>query len=119
MTKGVMESLSPLEADVLTVLLNGQKMRVREIHAAMPKKQKVLLTSVAVMLDRLHAKGLVGRQMETCRGGTRYIYQLKKSLEQIEEDYLKVQVDGMVRQFGDKAVAYFHKRFSEGKRRQE
>lgn len=114
-SKGILENLSPMEAEVLTVLLPDKKMKVKEIHAVASKKQKMLLTSVAVMLDRLHGKGLVGRQMETCRGGTRYIYFLKKSPDQMEEDYLKQNVDSLISKFGDNAVAYFHKRFAKGK----
>ncbi|MEW6035180.1 MAG: BlaI/MecI/CopY family transcriptional regulator [Candidatus Micrarchaeota archaeon] len=113
--KGVLEELSPLEAEVLKALLPGRKMKVRDVHASVSKRQKVVLTSVAVMLDRLHGKRLVDREIETCRGGTRYIYFLRKSPAEIEEEYLKGQVDGIISKFGDKAIAYFHKRFSEGK----
>ncbi len=111
--KGVLENLSPLEADVLQVLLPGGKLKVREVHCVL--KQNVPLTSVAVMLDRLYEKKLVGREMETCRGGTRYIYFLMKTPTEIEDDYLKQNVDSIINKFGDKAVVYFHKRFSEGK----
>jgi predicted transcriptional regulator len=115
-SKGVKENLSPLEAKVLEILLSGKKMKVRDVHAAVSKNEKVVLTSIAVMLDRLYEKHLVDREIETCRGGTRYIYFLKKSAEEIEEDYLKDQVDGIINKFGDKAVVYFHKRFSKGKK---
>ena len=115
-SKGVLEELSPLEATVLSAIKPGRRMRVREIHEAASKKQKVVLTSVAVMLDRLYGKKLVDREVETCRGGTRYLYFLRKSPDQIEEEYLKGQVDSIISRFGDKAIAYFHKRFSEGKR---
>ena len=114
MSEGVLEHLSPLEGDVLGVLLSGGKLKVREVHETL--KQKVPLTSIAVMLDRLYEKKLVDRGMETCRGGTRYIYYLKKTPNEIEEDYLKQNVDSLINKFGDKAVTYFHKRFSEGRK---
>lgn len=116
LSKGVLEELSPLEAEVFTVLLTGKKMKVREVCAAVSKRQKVVLTSIAVMLDRLYEKKLVDRELETCRGGTRYLYLLKKNPAQIEEDYLKDKVDNIISKFGDKAIVYFHKRFSEGKK---
>ncbi len=116
MSKGVLENLSPLEAETLKALPDGSRKKVREIHAQVCKRHKVPLTSVAVMLDRLYEKKLVGRGIETCRGGTRYIYFLKKSHDEIETDYLKADVDSIISKFGDKAVAYFHKRFSEGKK---
>ncbi len=114
--KGILENVSPLEAKVLEVLLPGEKMKVREVHQTLSKKQKVPFTSIAVILDRLYVKKLVDRNMETCRGGTRYIYFLKKNVNELEEDYLKQNVDRIISKFGDKAVAYFHKRFSEGRK---
>ena len=64
--------LSPLEKDALRVLWPDKKLRVREIHKQL--KRKVALSSVAVILDRLHEKGVVNRCIETARGGVRYIY---------------------------------------------
>ncbi len=110
-SEGVLEHLSPLEAEVLNILLPGRKMKVREIYEAL--KQETPITSIAVMLDRLHEKNLVGRTVETCRGGTRYIYYLKKSEKEIEEKYLKENVDRIINKFGDSAISYFHKRFSD------
>ncbi len=112
LTKGVLDELSPLEAKVLTVLVKGKDMKTKDVHAVISGSQKVALTSIAVMLDRLYEKGLVDRKIETCRGGTRYIYFLNKSPAQIEEDHLKMQVDNIISKFGTKAINYFNKRFS-------
>lgn len=114
-SRGVLDGLSPLEAEVLKGITPGKKMKVREIHAVVGKRQKAPLTSIAVMLDRLYTKKLVDRKMETCRGGTRYLYFLRKSHEEMEEDSLKRNVDELVSKFGDRAAVYFHKRFSEKK----
>ena len=114
-SRGVLEGLSPLEAEVLKGITPGKKMKVREIHALVAKRQKAPLTSIAGMLDRLYTKKLVDRTMETCRGGTRYLYFLRKSHEEMEEDSLKRNVDELVSKFGDRAAVYFHKRFSEKK----
>lgn len=110
-SKGVLDELSPLEATVLKALSPGKKMKVRDVHAAVSRGRKVVLTSVAVMLDRLYEKRIVDREIETCRGGTRYIYFLRKSPDELEEEYLKGQVDSIISRFGDKAIVYFHKRF--------
>ena len=116
MSKGVLENVSPLEADVLRALEPGGKLKVKEVHAVVSKRHRAQVTSIAVMLDRLHSKKLVGRKMETCRGGTRYIYFLSKKPEEMEQDYLEKQVDSIISKFGDSAVAYFHKRFAENKK---
>ena len=109
--KGISDDLSPLEAEVMKVLVSSGQSKVRNIYDIVSRRRKVALTSVAVMLDRLHVKGFVKRKIETCRGGTRYLYSLKKSTDEIEEDYMRKQVDKLVNTFGDKAVAYFNERF--------
>ncbi|MEK6874688.1 MAG: BlaI/MecI/CopY family transcriptional regulator [Nanoarchaeota archaeon] len=101
--------LSPLERDVITVLWPNKSMRVREIHAKL--KRKVAVSSVAVILDRLHEKGVVDRTMETARGGIRYLYFPIKDKKQFEKSILEQAVNKLIDSFGSTAVSYFHERF--------
>ncbi|TAL52234.1 MAG: hypothetical protein EPN86_05440 [Nanoarchaeota archaeon] len=103
--------LSPLEQDVLGLLWTKKKMRVREIHSVLKKKRKVALCSVAVTLDRLHEKKVVGRQVERARGGARYIYYASSDQETFEKKAIEVAVDKFIEQFGITAVSYFNERF--------
>lgn len=113
-SKGLSAVLSPLEAGVCQVLwqncLHGKKMRVREIHAKL-RGQKVALTSVAVILDRLHKQGLVERDSGTGRGGVYYLYYPKASKEQAEQSLLNSAVNRLIDSFGPSAVTYFNERF--------
>lgn len=106
--------LSPLERSVLDVLWPDKKMRVREIHARL--KSKVALSSVAVILDRLHEKGIVSRDIETARGGARYIYQPSKSKKEFEKSIVEGAVNKLIETFGATAVSYFNDRFKENKK---
>ena len=72
--------LSPLEFSVLKVLWKQDSARVRQIYDKLKSSQKVALSSVAVILDRLFEKGLVNRKVETGRGGLRYVYLQHKML---------------------------------------
>ncbi|MEK6837082.1 MAG: BlaI/MecI/CopY family transcriptional regulator, partial [Nanoarchaeota archaeon] len=69
--------LSPLENDVLRVLWRQEDVRVRDIYNVLRKRRKVALTSVAVILDRLHKKGVVKRRVQSGLGGYHYIYSSK------------------------------------------
>lgn len=111
----IKDSLSPLESNVLSVLMPDRRMIVREIYHKL-KRKKVALTSIAVILDRLHDKGIVGRKSETCRGGIRYIYYPKKTPEELEKQMLEREVESLIKRFGSPAVAYFSKRFSKNDR---
>ena len=109
--------LSPLESDVLKVLWPTKKMKVRAIYEKLKGRRNVALTSVAVILDRLHEKGIVDRDMEVGRGGVRYIYFPLKSKTQFEKSVIETTVNSLIEKYGSAAVTYFNERFSEGKKK--
>ena len=106
--------LSPLEQDVLSILWNNKKMRVREIYSVVRRKRKVAISSVAVILDRLHENKIVSRDIERARGGVRYIYYSTGDRQTFEKNALEAAVNKLMGQFGSSAVSYFNERF--GKR---
>ncbi len=106
--------LSPLENSILNVLWKASGgMRVREIFL---KLRDVPLTSIAVTLDRLHAKGAVVRTSETGRGGTRYIYSAVPK-ENFQRSLVAGAIDRLVENFGQIAVNYFNERYGNEKKR--
>ena len=108
--------LSPLENDVLNELWPDKRFRVRDIYQILHKQRKVALTSVAVILDRLFEKGIVDRQIETARGGLRYVYFPKKDRKQFEKSVVEQTVNRLIASFGDAAVSYFNERFVKRKK---
>ncbi|MBI4438324.1 BlaI/MecI/CopY family transcriptional regulator [Candidatus Woesearchaeota archaeon] len=109
--------LSPLESAVLSVLWPDRKMKVRKIYEQLKPEMSVALSSIAVILDRLHQKGIVGRDIETGRGGVRYIYFPLKDRKQFEKSIIETTVNSLIERFGNAAVGYFNERFSEERKR--
>lgn len=107
--------LSPLESDVLAILWPDKQLKVRDIYDQLKKKRKVALSSVAVILDRLHDKKIVGRKEETARGGTRYTYFPKEDRKTFEKNVVEDAVNNLIESFGPVAVNYFNDRFSKKK----
>ncbi|MEK6967729.1 MAG: BlaI/MecI/CopY family transcriptional regulator [Nanoarchaeota archaeon] len=103
--------LSPLEEDILKILWSNKMMRVREIHTILKKKRTVAVSSIAVILDRLHSKNIVMRDIEKARGGMRYIYRTSGNKESFEKSALDNAVNKLMMQFGNTAVSYFSERF--------
>jgi len=103
--------LSPLENDVLKILWPDKSLKVRDIHVKLAKKRDVALSSVAVILDRLHDKHIVTRNAETGRGGIRYIYTPRHDKQGFEKSIVEVTVNKLIQQFGPTAVTYFNERF--------
>ncbi|MEK6857569.1 MAG: BlaI/MecI/CopY family transcriptional regulator [Nanoarchaeota archaeon] len=107
--------LSPLERDILGKLWPDKKLRVREIYDKLKIKRKLALSSVAVLLDRLHDKKIVERKIETARGGVRYIYSPKTNKKRFEASVVEKTVNKLIQSFGETATAYFEERFAKKK----
>jgi len=116
--KGLESLLSPLEADVLKILWAEKEARVRDVYSRLKSKRKVALTSVAVILDRLHKKKLVTRNIQVGRGGYHYIYMPRITRNDFESSIVAKTVDKLVENFGDVAVNYFYERFVKKKSRE-
>jgi len=111
------KQLSPLENDILELLWKQKHARVREIYDTLrKKKKKVAHTSVAVFLDRLYEKKLVKRDIETCRGGFRYMYTTATEKEDFHKAIVQRAVDSLIHRFGNTAISYFNERFSREKK---
>ncbi len=107
--------LSPLERDILKVIWPNKKMRVRAIYDKLKSRRKLALSSVAVLLDRLHERSVVGRQIENGRGGIRYIYYPKSDRKAFEKSIVETAVNKLIKHFGSTAVSYFDERFARRK----
>ena len=110
--KGMETFLSPLESDVLNVLIEKKTARVRDIYLILKSERKVALTSIAVILDRLYDKKIVKREVETGKGGLHYIYSVDKSKADFERSMIDKIVNELITNFGDTAVTYFNEKFS-------
>ncbi len=106
------EVLSPLEEEILKVIWPDKNLKVREIYDILRKKNKLALSSVAVLLDRLHQRKIVGRKVETGRGGIRYIYFPLKDKNGFDRTIIERVVENLINKFGDNALSYFDERFS-------
>jgi len=107
--------LSPLEQDILKVIWPDRKLRVRQIYDKLKGQRKLALSSVAVLLDRLHDRGVVKRNVETGRGGVRYIYYPTHDRDHFEKSIVETAVNKLIEKFGSTAVSYFNERFSRRK----
>ncbi|NQV08437.1 BlaI/MecI/CopY family transcriptional regulator [Candidatus Woesearchaeota archaeon] len=109
--------LSPLESDVLEVIWPNKKKKVREIYTVLKQKRKVVLCSIAVILDRLYERGIVNREVEKGKGGIHYIYYPKQNREEFRESVVESAVNKLIDKFGQTAVTYFDERFSKGSKK--
>lgn len=103
--------LSPLEQNVLQILWPDKKLRVKEIQKKFSGK-KAPLSSVAVICDRLHDKGLLKRDIEKSdKACIRYVYYPAKDKTEFETAIIEKTVNKLLDAFGKTAAAYFNERF--------
>ncbi|MBI5035820.1 BlaI/MecI/CopY family transcriptional regulator [Candidatus Micrarchaeota archaeon] len=109
----VQETLSPLESAILEAIwqTGGGESKVRDIYQKIKDKNPCAQTSVAVTLDRLYQRKLVGRKITTGRGGLSYIYFAQMTKEEYGKATVKEAVDRLVERFGSAAVAYFNEKY--------
>lgn len=97
--------LGALESEVLSVLAPGREAAARDVQRSLQERGvTVAYTTVATILGRLHAKGMLDRRRESCRGGTRYVYRTRD----FERKYLRNLLEGVVSLFGPAGVVHLN-----------
>jgi predicted transcriptional regulator len=68
-------------------------------------ERKAAVTTVATVLDRLHAKGLVQRELVK-EGGIRYVYSPAMTRTQFDSTVVRNVFKGLLESFGESAISY-------------
>ena len=97
--------LGDLEADIMKTIWTIQSGDVKTIHKQLNIERKAAVTTVATVLDRLHAKGLVKRELKK-EGGVRYVYSPAMTRNQFESTVVRNVLRGLFESFGDSAISY-------------
>lgn len=101
--QGLQRVLGGLEAAVMEVLWKHGPQTIAEVQKAL-LPQRLAFNTVMTVLSRLVAKGLVTRRQP---GGRRSVYGAALSKEAFVEGLIHDVAVGLVRDFGDYAVAQF------------
>jgi predicted transcriptional regulator len=97
--------LGSLETEVLVALRALKEAPAATVRRSLEDRGiRVAYTTVATILARLYAKGLVRRRREPCRGGERYIYRTAN----VEQKYLLNLLRGVVAMFGPAGVVHLN-----------
>ncbi|MCJ2531614.1 MAG: BlaI/MecI/CopY family transcriptional regulator [Candidatus Thermoplasmatota archaeon] len=90
--------LGPLETRILGVLRNLRSAPTRRVKEALGDSgTQVTYATVSTVLDRLHARGVIGRRKKEFRGRFRYVYEY----QDIREEVLRSMMEEAHALFGD------------------
>jgi predicted transcriptional regulator len=99
-------ALGDLEALTLRQLWDSAKpLSVREFQVLISKTRPVAVTTVATILDRLHHKGVVSRELVK-KGGPHYLYSAKVTEAEFKEAVVDNVMGTLLRSFNDVTVSY-------------
>ncbi len=106
-------ALGDLEATVLQQLWETDRsLSVREFQGRISKNHPVAVTTVATILDRLHTKGIVSRELIK-EGGPRYVYSARFSEDQFKDYVVRNVMGTLLRGFNDITVAYLAEKMAD------
>jgi len=103
--KKLSKVLGDLEADIMDALWRIQHGNVKEIHKEISQERKAAITTIATVLDRLHEKNLVERELKK-DGGLHYEYKPAVTKKQFEKTVARAVLEGLFEAFGDSAISY-------------
>jgi len=95
--------LGPLEAIVMERLWKRGSATVRDVVEDLGRTRSLAYTTVMTIMTRLHAKGLLERDLD----GKTYVYRPAFSHEEHRERLSRDLVRGLVDEFGELALAHF------------
>jgi predicted transcriptional regulator len=96
--------LGDLEAAVLGSVLKLNKASARQVARDLEPSRGLAYSTISTTLDRLYKKGVLGRDEEIGRGGSRYIYMIR-SEEKVRGKVVKGVVDRLLTAFGPSVLS--------------
>ncbi len=96
--------IGDLEAAVLGSVLKLSKASARQVAKDLEPSRGLAYSTISTTLDRLFKKGVLGREEQVGRGGSRYIYMIR-SEEKIRGRVVKGVVDRLLTAFGPSVLS--------------
>ncbi len=100
----VVMELGDLEAAVLGSVLRLNRASARQVVKDLEPSRGLAYSTISTTLDRLYKKGVLGRDEEIGRGGSRYIYMIR-SEEKVKGRVVKGVVDRLLAAFGPSVLS--------------
>ena len=90
----------------------GSPLSVRDFHGKVARNRPLAVTTVATILDRLYAKGMLSRKLVR-QGGPHYLYSPRLSRDEFKHVVVDNVMSALLRGFNDMTVAYLTERMAD------
>lgn len=100
---GLRKVLGDLEADIMDVVWDRERVMVREVHQELLTWRELAYTTVMTVMGRLVDKGFLFREPV----GNAYAYMPVDSRQEFMDRVAREVVDGLMAEFAEPAVSHF------------
>ena len=100
---GLETVLSPLEAEVLELMWKEKRATARTIYTRLKARRNINRTTVNATMSSLAKRGLLSSEITRGKGGLKYVYTVKISRREFENDVVGKVVESLLESFGEPA----------------
>ena len=112
---GVKKVLSPLESEIMQIMWKEKTSMARDVYEIMKKEEKdTRRSTISIMMNRLHERGLLDRRSEKGKGGERYIYTVRITQEEFSQIVVTKVMQSLLETFEDATRKYVRNHLSDG-----
>lgn len=101
--KGLRKILGDLEADIMDIVWQNDRMLVRDVFDVLKQKRKIAYTTVMTVMSRLAEKGLLNKT----KSGQAYCYHAVVSKDAFMKTTLRQVINGLLDDFATPAISQF------------
>ncbi|MFZ5946256.1 MAG: BlaI/MecI/CopY family transcriptional regulator [Bacillota bacterium] len=100
---GVGKVLGHLEADIMEIVWNKEKVSVREVYEQLNLNREIAYTTVMTIMGRLAEKNILTKEPR----GNAYVYSPTLSKDEFTSRMVSNVIDGLLEDYADAAFAHF------------
>ncbi len=111
---GVEKVLSPLESEIMQIMWKEKTSMARDVYEIMKKREKdTRRSTVSIMMNRLHERGLLDRRPEKGKGGKRFIYTVRVTEKEFSQIVVAKVMQSLLETFEEATLRYVRNHLSD------
>lgn len=111
---GIKKVLSPLESEIMQIMWKEETSMARDVYEIMKKEEKdTRRSTISIMMNRLHERGLLDRRSEKGKGGERFIYTVRVTKEEFSQIVVTKVMQSLLETFEEATLRYVRNHLSD------
>ncbi|RZN50457.1 CopY family transcriptional regulator [archaeon] len=108
--RGYRKILGPLETDIMEILWNEGTTTARGVYDILrDEKKNIRRSTISIMMNRLCERNLIEKNIEKGRGGLKYVYKVRVSRNDFEDEVVSKILTSLNDTFPGKVETHMRK----------